>query len=187
MAAGYTDGCCTNGACRGTPPTCSCDSTCVVFQDCCADVPPSCQPGTITLCCCHYTLLLFFFHWSAIDVLEFVNVTTHLTVLIGTPSRAMSEFHCSVRASRVTNFEWAFERSSLLSSIQPPRRQISNEVGTLDARYSVLSTDYRSVLTIEGVEFADAGNYTCIASIGNRIDPISATTVHNVYGIEKTP
>ena len=32
-AAGYTGGCCTSGTCRGSPPTCSCDSTCVVFQD----------------------------------------------------------------------------------------------------------------------------------------------------------
>lgn len=45
VAAGYTGGCCTNGACKGLPPTCSCDSTCAVFQDCCIDVPPSCQPG----------------------------------------------------------------------------------------------------------------------------------------------
>lgn len=131
----------------------------------------------------HYIIVQF--NLAAIDVLEFVNVTTNLTVVLGRPSQATSQFHCSVRASRIANFEWTFKTSSHTSNLQPTPRQITNEVGALDARYSVVSTDYSSVLTIGSVEFSDAGNYTCIASIGDRISPIMATAIHIVHGIEK--
>ena len=123
---------------------------------------------------------------AAIDVLEFFNVTTNLTVTVGKTSQIVSQLHCSVRASRVTNFEWTFSSSMsshLSSSVQPTNEVINNEVGTFDARYSVVSTDYSSVLTIDNVEFSDAGNYTCIASIGERISPIRATAIHTVEGI----
>ena len=118
-------------------------------------------------------------------MLEFVNVTTNLTVVLGTSSRVTSQFHCSVRASRIANFKWTFKSLSHTSNLQPTSRQITNEVGALDVRYSVISTDYSSVLTIEAVEFLDAGNYTCTASIGERISPIMATAVHIVHGTEK--
>ena len=117
-------------------------------------------------------------------MLEFLNVTTNVTVVLGTPSRATSQFHCSVRASRIANFEWTFKSSSHASNLQPTPQQITNEVGALDVRYSVVSADYSSVLTIESVEFSDTGNYTCIASIGDRISPIMSTAVHIVHGIE---
>ena len=130
----------------------------------------------------HYNIVQLI-NWAAIDVLEFVNVTTNLTVVLGTPSQVTSQFHCSVRASRIANFEWTFKMSSHTSNLQTTPRQITNEVGALDARYSVVSTDYSSVLTIGSVEFSDAGNYTCTASIDDRINPIMTTAIHIVHGI----
>ena len=44
VAAGYTAGCCFSGLCRGSPPTCSCDPQCSIFQDCCSDFAP-CPTG----------------------------------------------------------------------------------------------------------------------------------------------
>lgn len=86
-----------------------------------------------------------------------------------------SQFHCSVRASRVTNFEWTFSSKSHPSSTQSSLHQISNELGSVDIKYSVLSTDYASTLTIDDVQFSDAGIYTCIASIGGTLNPIAAS------------
>ena len=68
------------------------------------------------------------------------------------------------------------------SGIQPVQQQISNEVGSLDPKYSISSSDYSSVLTIQDVEFSDAGNYTCVASIGDRIGPIRSTAILTVHG-----
>ena len=68
------------------------------------------------------------------------------------------------------------------SGIQPVQQQISNEVGSLDPKYSIVSSDYSSVLTIQDVEFSDAGNYTCVASIGDRIDPIRSIAILTVNG-----
>lgn len=187
-AAGYTGGCCTSGSCRGMPPTCSCDSICVVFQDCCVDVPPSCQPGPkILIISMHkfFIQVLYVFTLTEIDVLEFIDFTVNVIAVLA-QDHSVKQLHCSVRASRVTNFEWTFLRTNHSSGIEqlPQPRQITNEVGALDAKFSVVSTDYSSVLTIEGVEFSDAGNYTCIASIGDRISPIMGTTIFTVYGME---
>ena len=117
-------------------------------------------------------------------MLEFVNVTANITVVLGAPDQPISQFQCSVRASRVANFEWQFVSTSHSSSTRPTLQQITNEVGSLDTKYSVVSTDYTSVLTVQDVQFSDAGHYTCIASIGDRISPIMATAIHTVQGME---
>ena len=114
-------------------------------------------------------------------------MSTNLTVLIGTSSRPTSQFHCSVHVCRVINFQWIFSSSMSLygsSGIQPIQQPISNEVGSLDPKYSIISSDYSSVLTIQDVEFSDAGNYTCVASIGSnyRISPIRSTAILTVHG-----
>ena len=75
----------------------------------------------------------------------------------------------------MTNFEWTFSSKSHPSSTQSSLHQISNELGSVDVKYSVSSTDYASILTIEGVQFSDAGIYTCIASIDGTLSPIEAS------------
>ena len=75
----------------------------------------------------------------------------------------------------MTNFEWTFSRKSHPSNTQSSLLQISNELGSVDIKYSVVSTDYASILTIEGVHFSDAGIYTCIASIGGTLNSIEAS------------
>ena len=113
----------------------------------------------------------------------------NVTLVLAQAHPVIRQLHCSVRASRVTNFEWTFLGTNLIDSSGidqlPQPRQITNEAGALDAKFSVVSTDYSSVLTIEDVEFSDAGNYTCIASIGDRINPILGTTIFTVYGQER--
>lgn len=114
----------------------------------------------------------------AIDVLEISTFPTNSSVVLRPYTQQnliSSQFHCSVRASRVTNFEWMFCSDSHPSSTQSSLQEISNELGSIDVRYSVSSTDYASTLTIEGVQFSDAGMYTCIASIGGTLSPIQAS------------
>ena len=43
LAAGYSDHCCVNGSCLGSPPNCHCDANCYLFEDCCTDVPLDCN------------------------------------------------------------------------------------------------------------------------------------------------
>lgn len=113
---------------------------------------------------------------TAIDVLEFATIPSNASVILGAQIQQIhSQFHCSVQASRVTNFEWTFSSKSHPSSTQSTLHQISNELGSVDVKYSVVSTDYASTLTIEGVQFSDAGVYTCIASIGGTLEPIEAS------------
>ena len=184
-AAGYTGGCCTSGTCRGSPPTCYCDSTCHFFQDCCSDVPPSCQPGE-QVHICVYTFQHTFKFLLAVDVLEFTSVPTNIMVVLGMQSQLTSQFQCSVRASHITNFNWTFTSTSYSSSSQSTLQQIAtSEEGSLNTKYSVISTDYSSVLTIQDVQFSDTGNYTCIASIGDRVSPIATTFIHTVQGSYK--
>ena len=72
----------------------------------------------------------------------------------------------------MTNFEWTFRNKSQSSSTQ---YQISNELGSVDSKYSVASTSFASTLTIESILFSDAGVYTCIASIDGTLNPIEAS------------
>jgi hypothetical protein len=80
----------------------------------------------------------------------------------------------------VTNFEWTFRNKSQSSITQ---YQISNEPGSVDVKYSVLSTDFASTLTIESVGFSDTGVYICIASIGGTLNPVEASAHLVVEGI----
>ena len=120
---------------------------------------------------------------AAIDVLEFATVPSNASVILGPQTQQIrSQFHCSVRASHVTNFEWTFSSKSYSSNNQSSLHRISNELGSVDSKYSVLSTDYTSTLTIDGVLFSDAGVYTCVANIGSSIDPIEASAHLTVEG-----
>ena len=123
----------------------------------------------------------------AVDVLEFVQVPSNVTTILDDGQQQLSQFHCSVRASRVTNFQWRFtaiNHGFLSSSIHSDSnsQQISNQVGSLDTRYSVVSSDYSSEFIIANVLFSDAGIYTCIASIGNRVSLIESSAFHTVEG-----
>ena len=118
-------------------------------------------------------------------MLEFTHIPVSVTVIIGPGAVNLprTQFRCSVRSSRVTTFEWTFTSTSSNPNNPSTLRQIANEVGSLDVKYSVVSSDYTSILTIDDVRFSDAGNYTCIASIGDRIKPIASTFVHTIQGI----
>ena len=119
----------------------------------------------------------------AIDVLEFLVIPSNVSVILGAQIQQIHrQFQCSVRASRVANFEWTFRSKSHPSSTQSSLHQISNELGSVDVKYSVSSTDYASTLTIEGIQFSDAGIYTCIASIGGTLSPIEASAQLIVEG-----
>lgn len=107
------------------------------------------------------------------------------TTLDDDTQQQQSQFHCSVRASRVTNFQWTFAAATNhegLSSLNGSPQQISNQVGSLDSKYSVVSSDYSSELIVTDVQFSDTGIYTCIASIGSRISPIESSAFHTVEG-----
>ena len=75
----------------------------------------------------------------------------------------------------MTTFEWTFNRKSHSSSTQSSLHRISNELGSVDVKYLVVLTDYASTLIIDGVQFSDAGVYTCIANIGGTLEPIEAS------------
>lgn len=112
-------------------------------------------------------------HYIATDALEFLTVPSNVSVILGPQTQQIrSQFHCSVRASRVATFEWTFCNKSQLSSTQ---YQISDELGSVDAKYSVASRDYASTLTIEGIQFSDSGVYICHASIGGTVNPVEAS------------
>ena len=106
----------------------------------------------------------------------------NITVVLGVPDQPEIRFQCPVWASRVANFEWTFTSASYFPNTQPTVHQITNKVGALDIKYSVFNDDYSSVLIIEDVQFSDAGTYTCIASIGDRISPITAANFLSVQG-----
>ena len=119
--------------------------------------------------------------------MEFVQVPSNLTTTIyDDDQQQRGQFHCSVRASRVTNFQWRFtaiNHGVLSSSIHSDTsQQISNQVGALDTKYSVVSNDYSSDLIISDILFSDAGVYTCTASIGSRVSPIESSALHTVEG-----
>ena len=118
--------------------------------------------------------------------MEFVQVPSNVTTILD-GQQQLGQFHCSVRASRVTNFQWRFtaiNHGFFSSSIHSDSnsQQISNQVGSLDTRYSVVSSDYSSELIITNVSFSDAGIYTCIASIGDTVSPIKSSAFHTVEG-----
>jgi hypothetical protein len=119
-------------------------------------------------------------------VLEFVQVPSNVTTILD-GQQQLGQFYCSVRASRVTNFQWRFtavNHGFLSNSMHSDSsQQISNQVGSLDIKYSVVSNEYSSELIIADVLFSDAGIYTCIASIGSRVSPIESSAFHTVEGI----
>ena len=98
------------------------------------------------------------------------------TVVLGATNHSASQFQCSVRASLVPTFEWTFTGAS--GSVQ----QIVNEVGPLDVKYLVGSSDYSSVLTVQNLQFSDAGEYSCIASIGGSNSTIKSANFLNILG-----
>ena len=117
-------------------------------------------------------------------MLEFVRIPSNLTTTLGDDAQnQQSQFQCSVRASRVTNFQWTFTSTNHLSTVlSDTPHQLTNEVGSLDTKYSVVSRDYSSELIITDVRLSDTGIYTCIASIGSRISPIESSAFHAVEG-----
>ena len=122
--------------------------------------------------------------YVAIDALEFAITPSNSSVILEAKAEQLHavQFHCSVRASRVTNFEWTFRAKSHPSNDRSSLHQISDQLGSVDIKYSVLSTDYASTLTIDSVQFSDAGIYTCIASIGGTLIPIEASAHLKIDG-----
>ena len=116
-------------------------------------------------------------------MLEFVSVPSNVTIVLGHPAsqQRQIQFYCSVRASRVTTFEWTFTNTSQFSGM-PHQINQTHEDGSFGAKYLVLSTEYSSSLIIEDVEFSDAGIYTCTASIGSRIGDIEASAYVDIEG-----
>ena len=113
--------------------------------------------------------------------MEFVTVPSNATLVLGHQDGSHQiQFHCSVRASRVTNFEWTFANASHISA--SAAHQITDAVGSLDAKYLVLSSEYSSSLIVEAVQFSDAGVYTCTASIGDSVSRIQASAFYAIEG-----
>lgn len=119
-----------------------------------------------------------------VDVLEFVSVLSNVTLALGPHTQNLSrQFQCSVRASRATTFQWTFTNTSQFSASEYSLQyQITNAHMELDNKYSILSTDYSSLLTINDIQFSDAGIYTCTASIGSGISPITTSALCVIEG-----
>ena len=118
-----------------------------------------------------------------VDVLEFVTFPFNATVILSdeVPSRQV-QFRCSVRASRVAVFQWMYNNTNPLVNTASTQQQITNELGSLDVKYSVVNMDFSSTLTVYDVHFTDMGYYTCVASIGRGVSPVEAAAYLSVEG-----